>query len=93
MRDLKEIQLAMQPPMVEGDHDFGSVSDKIGDITLKRKTPFHWLIGFGIAFIVAQLLGSAHRQRVLTGKPERRPLDRPLRILLDRHQEPLVRLG
>src|SRR5204863_965226 len=56
MRDLKEIQLAMQPPMVEGDHDFGSVSDKIGDITLKRKTPFHWFIGFRITFIVAQLL-------------------------------------
>jgi Ni/Fe-hydrogenase subunit HybB-like protein len=56
MRDLKEIQLAMQPPMVEGDHDFGTVSDKIGNVTLKKRTPFHWFIGFGIAFIVAQLL-------------------------------------
>jgi len=44
------------PPMIEGDHTFGSVSDKIGDISLKRKTPFHWFIGFGIAFLVAQLL-------------------------------------
>jgi molybdopterin-containing oxidoreductase family membrane subunit len=42
--------------MVEGDHTFGTVSDKIGDLTLKRKTPFHWFIGFGIAFMVAQLL-------------------------------------
>ena len=25
----------------------GRVSDKIGDVTLKKKTPFHWFIGFG----------------------------------------------
>jgi Ni/Fe-hydrogenase subunit HybB-like protein len=55
-RDLKEIQLSMQPSMIEGDHTFGTVSDKIGDVTLKRKTPFVWFIGFGISFIVAQLL-------------------------------------
>ncbi len=42
--------------MVEGDHDFASVTDKISDITLKRRTPFGWFIGFGIAFLVAQLL-------------------------------------
>jgi len=46
----------MQPPVVEGDHTYGTVSDKIGDLTLKRKTPFHWFIGFGIAFLIAQLL-------------------------------------
>ncbi len=55
-RDLKEIKLSMQPSMIEGDHTFGTVSDKIGDVTLKRKTPFHWFIGFGISFCVAQLL-------------------------------------
>lgn len=42
--------------MVEGDHTFATVSDKIGDITLKKRTPWHWFIGFGISFIVAQLL-------------------------------------
>ncbi len=55
-KNLKEIQQRLRPPMVEGDHTFGSVSDKIGDVTLKKKTPFHWFIGFGIAFMVAQLL-------------------------------------
>lgn len=55
-KDLKDIQRRIYPPMVEGDHTFGSVSDKIGDVTLKKKTPFHWFIGFGIAFMVAQLL-------------------------------------
>ena len=42
--------------MVEGDHSFATVSDKISDLTLKRKTPYFWFIGFGIAFMVAQLL-------------------------------------
>ena len=42
--------------MVEGDHTFGTVSDKIGDVTLKKRTPWHWFVGFGISFIVAQLL-------------------------------------
>src|SRR5215210_4563257 len=54
--DLKAIQRRLRPPMVEGEHTFGSVSDAIGDITLKKKTPFHWFIGFGIAFLIAQLL-------------------------------------
>jgi molybdopterin-containing oxidoreductase family membrane subunit len=56
MRDLKEIQASMQPPMIHGDHTYGTVSDKIGDVTLKRRTPFHWFIGFGIAFMIAQAL-------------------------------------
>src|SRR5215203_3250856 len=56
MQDLKRIQERIYPPMVEGDHTFGTVSDKIGDLALKKKTPFHWFIGFGIAFMVAQLL-------------------------------------
>jgi len=56
MQDLKEIQSRIYPPMVEGDHTLASVSDKIGDVTLKKKTPFHWFIGFGIAFMIAQLL-------------------------------------
>src|SRR6059058_2867359 len=56
MQDAKDLQQKLHPAMVEGDHDYASVTDKIGDVTLKRKTPFHWFIGFGIAFMVAQLL-------------------------------------
>ena len=44
------------PPMVEGEHNLASVTDKISDVTLKKKTPFFWFIGFGISFLVAQLL-------------------------------------
>jgi Ni/Fe-hydrogenase subunit HybB-like protein len=56
MADLKEIQERVYPPMVEGDHSFATVSDKIGDLALKKKTPYFWFIGFAIAFMVAQLL-------------------------------------
>src|SRR5438034_5974670 len=54
--DLREMHRKLVPPMVEGDHTFGSVSDKIGNLALKRRTPFHWFIGFAIAFMIAQLL-------------------------------------
>jgi Ni/Fe-hydrogenase subunit HybB-like protein len=54
--DLREMHRRLVPAMVEGDHTFGTVSDKIGDVTLKKRTPFHWFIGFAIAFLVAQAL-------------------------------------
>ncbi|HEX2640674.1 MAG TPA: NrfD/PsrC family molybdoenzyme membrane anchor subunit, partial [Pyrinomonadaceae bacterium] len=56
MQDLKRIQQRIYPPMVEGDHSFGSVSDKIGDKALKKRTPFGWFVGLAISFMVAQLL-------------------------------------
>jgi Ni/Fe-hydrogenase subunit HybB-like protein len=56
MQDIKQIRESFSPPIIEGKHDFATVSDKIGDITLKRKTPFHWFIGFAISFLIAQML-------------------------------------
>jgi hypothetical protein len=48
-------------------HTFGSVSDAIGDITLKKKTPFHWFIGLGISFLIAQSLLFTVVYLVVTG--------------------------
>jgi molybdopterin-containing oxidoreductase family membrane subunit len=56
MQETKENKERLFPAMVEGDHDFASVTDRISDYTLKKRTPFGWFIGFGIAFMVAQLL-------------------------------------
>ncbi|MEO6590384.1 MAG: NrfD/PsrC family molybdoenzyme membrane anchor subunit [Pyrinomonadaceae bacterium] len=53
--------------MVEGTHDFATVTDKISDLTLKKRTPFGWFIGFGIAFVVAQLLLMTVTYLVTTG--------------------------
>ncbi len=57
----------LQPDMVEGKHTFGTVSDVIGDITLKKRTPFGWFIGFAIAFLVLQLLMFTVTYLVFTG--------------------------
>jgi molybdopterin-containing oxidoreductase family membrane subunit len=56
MQDVKKVERKIFPTMVEGDHSFATVTDKISDLTLKKRTPFGWFIGFGIAFMVAQLL-------------------------------------
>jgi molybdopterin-containing oxidoreductase family membrane subunit len=56
MQETKENKERLFPAMVEGDHDFASVTDRISDYTLKKRTPFGWFVGFGIAFMVAQLL-------------------------------------
>ena len=56
MQEIQKAERKLFPTMVEGDHDFASVTDKISDLTLKKRTPFGWFIGFGIAFIIMQLL-------------------------------------
>jgi Ni/Fe-hydrogenase subunit HybB-like protein len=43
-------------PIVGPGHDFGTVTDKISSIVLKRKTPFAWVVGFAISFGLLQLL-------------------------------------
>jgi molybdopterin-containing oxidoreductase family membrane subunit len=41
---------------VEGSHTFASVTDKISSITLQRRTPLGWFIGFAVAFSGTMLL-------------------------------------
>src|SRR6266545_2852065 len=43
-------------PVVGTELTFGSVTDKISAIVLKRKTPVGWFIGFAISFALFQLL-------------------------------------
>jgi molybdopterin-containing oxidoreductase family membrane subunit len=67
MQETKKIERRLFPPMVEGEHTLATVSDKIGDVTLKKNTPFQWFIGFGIAFLVAQMLLFTIVYLVVTG--------------------------
>lgn len=55
--------------MVEGDENFGSVTDKIAGISFAdaKKTPWWWIIGFAISFIVAQVLLMTVAYLVVTG--------------------------
>ncbi len=67
VKDIKEIQKKIYPPMVEGQHDYGTVTDTISDITLKKRTPFVWFIGFGIAFMILQVLMLTVTYLLVTG--------------------------
>jgi molybdopterin-containing oxidoreductase family membrane subunit len=54
-------------PVIEAGHDFGTVTDKISAIVLKRRTPPAWFFGFSISFIVATILMVTIAHLVLTG--------------------------
>src|SRR3954453_5918843 len=43
-------------PVIDPGMTFGSVTDKISSIVLKRKTPLAWFVGFGISFLLFQLM-------------------------------------
>src|ERR1044072_1039330 len=54
-------------PVVGTELTFGSVTDKISSIVLKRKTPVGWFIGFAISFALFQLLLLPITNRVFKG--------------------------
>ena len=54
-------------PVIDPGMTFASVTDKISSIVLKRKTPIAWFIGFGISFILFQLMMLAITQLVFVG--------------------------
>ena len=66
-QDLEEIKKRIYPPMVEGEHTFATATDRISDITLKKRTPFGWFIGFAIGFILLQVLMITITYLVTTG--------------------------
>src|SRR5467141_3571303 len=55
-RDERHTSIHATHPVVGSELTFGSVTDKISAIVLKRKTPLGWFIGFAISFVLFQLL-------------------------------------
>ena len=47
---------AGEVPVIGPGHTYASVTDKISQIVLTRKTPRGWLIGFAISFLLAMML-------------------------------------
>src|SRR5687767_5971274 len=45
-----------EDPIIEPGHDFGTVTDKIGDIVLEKRVRIGWLLGFAAAFGILQLM-------------------------------------
>jgi molybdopterin-containing oxidoreductase family membrane subunit len=54
-------------PLVGTELTFGSVTDKISAIVLKRKTPITWFIGFAVSFALFQLMMLAITKLVFIG--------------------------
>src|SRR2546422_9519656 len=54
--DRPHVQSEPPPPIRGTGHTYASVADKISAITLSRRTPRGWLIGFGVAFLVVMVL-------------------------------------
>jgi molybdopterin-containing oxidoreductase family membrane subunit len=54
-------------PVVGTELTFGSVTDKISAIVLKRKTPITWFIGFAVSFALFQLMMLAVTKLVFIG--------------------------
>src|SRR5947208_15688044 len=54
-------------PLVGTELTFGSVTDKISEIVLKRKTPITWFIGFAVSFALFQLMMLAITKLVFIG--------------------------
>jgi Ni/Fe-hydrogenase subunit HybB-like protein len=67
MQEVKDTGKPLFPRMVEGDHTFGTLTDKISDKTLKKTTPFGWFVGFGIGFVILQVLMLTITYLVFTG--------------------------
>ena len=56
-RAAREAELrGREVPIIEPGHDFASVTEKISALVLTRKTTGKWWIGFGVGFLLLQLL-------------------------------------
>src|SRR3982751_1754913 len=55
-RRIDKLVSVEKSPVIEPGHSFGSVTDKISSIVLRRGTPLWWLGGIAIAFGMLQLL-------------------------------------
>src|SRR2546430_5866327 len=66
-RDDRHTSIHATHAVVGSELTFGSVTDKISAIVLKRKTPIWWFVGFAISFALFQdrkstRLNSSHSQ-------------------------------
>ena len=49
-------QAPLRAPVIAPGYTFGSVTDKIGSIVLTRPTSNGWFLGFGVAFLLTQMM-------------------------------------
>ena len=61
------IRKTTTPPVIEAGHTFGTVTDKISALVLRRRTPIGWFIGFTLSFMIAGMLMMTIAYLVLKG--------------------------
>ena len=54
-------------PVIEPGYTFASVTDKIGQIVLSRRTPIFWWVGFSVSFLIVMVLLGAVSYLLLRG--------------------------
>ena len=52
----EDVRMHLTAPVIEPGHTFAYVTDKISALTLKRRTPLGWYIGFALSFMLLQML-------------------------------------
>jgi molybdopterin-containing oxidoreductase family membrane subunit len=55
------------PAVIEPGHTFGSVTDKISALVLRKRTPVGWFVGLAISFMMTGVLMGTITYLVLTG--------------------------
>ncbi len=55
------------PAVIEPGHTFGSVTDKISSLVLRKRTPLAWWVGLAISFVLTNMLLGTIVYLLLTG--------------------------
>ncbi|MGH9903068.1 MAG: NrfD/PsrC family molybdoenzyme membrane anchor subunit, partial [Pyrinomonadaceae bacterium] len=65
--DDTRIHTTPTPAVIEPGHTFGSVTDKISALVLRKRTPIGWFFGFALSFALTMVLMATVAHLVLTG--------------------------
>ena len=52
----EDVGIHTTPAVIEPGHTFGTVTDKIGSIVLRKRTPIGWWIGLALSFMLVNML-------------------------------------
>src|SRR5919199_6050187 len=63
----EDVGIHTTPAVIEPGHTFGSVTDKISALVLRKRTPPGWFVGFALSFMMTGVLMGTITYLVLTG--------------------------
>src|SRR5829696_7204736 len=63
----EDVGIHTTPAVIEPGHTFGTVTDKIGSIVLRKRTPIGWWIGLAVSFMLVNMLMGTITYLVFTG--------------------------